>query len=251
MGNRIIIAFVIISGLFALSSSRAENELTLEAAIGVASEEKPFTSDWSGSVGPGGLLAREFAFKATYHENQYLYSLSFGFFDDYDEARTWLFSPLDLGGPPVSIRKVNYIRPTVKLSVDFIKLEMGVVFFRSDIDSFDYVFNESIFPNDRKSRPVFEFGFGEDNLHLYIGFLNSFPVASTGVFEMGIIGRNKGIYDHKVFMAGTDYQEIAVGYRGEFRIYKKIAVTPGFSLGGKHGDNVYMMTIGIKSLLDL
>ena len=130
MGNRIIIAFVIISGLFALSSSRAENELTLEAAIGVASEEKPFTSDWSGSVGPGGLLAREFAFKATYHENQYLnYSLSFGFFDDYDEARTWLFSPLDLGGPPVSIRKVNYIRPTVKLSVDFIKLEMGSCFF--------------------------------------------------------------------------------------------------------------------------
>jgi hypothetical protein len=236
----------------ATSTSRAENELTLEAAMGLASEKKPFTSDWSGYVGEGGLLVRELAFKATYHDNSYFsYSITFGFLDDYDKARTWAFSASNLGGQPVSIRKVSYVRPTVKIAVDLIKVEMGVVFFKSVIDSFEYIFKESVFPIDRKSRPSFELGFGQKNFFLYFGFLNSLPISTTGIIEMGIKGMIHDIYEHKIFTSMTDYQDFSLGYRGEFRVYKNIAITPGFSIGGRDRENVYMMTIGIKSLIDL
>jgi hypothetical protein len=228
----VIVINIMIFVVFATSTSRAENELTLEAAMGLASEKKPFTSDWSGYVGEGG-------------------SITFGFLDDYDKARTWAFSASNLGGQPVSIRKVSYVRPTVKIAVDLIKVEMGVVFFKSVIDSFEYIFKESVFPIDRKSRPSFELGFGQKNFFLYFGFLNSLPISTTGIIEMGIKGMIHDIYEHKIFTSMTDYQDFSLGYRGEFRVYKNIAITPGFSIGGRDRENVYMMTIGIKSLIDL
>jgi hypothetical protein len=66
-----------------------------------------------------------------------------------------------------------------------------------------------------------------------------------------IYGRVHDIYEHKLFTSMTDYQDFSLGYRGEFRVYKKVAITPGFSLGRKRRHDVYMMSIGIKSLVYL
>lgn len=252
MGSHIIIAITIITVLFPLSSSRAENELTLEAAMGMASEAKPFTSDWSGSVGPEGLMVKEFAFKAKYQFNfPFSVSSTIGFLKDYDYPTFWIEIPPTFIERPFSRRDVTYFRPTVQSSFQWIKLEIGALFYWIDVDTLSYVFRDDVFDPGRKPRPVFGIEFGERDFFVYGSFLNSFPFVAGGVYEMGLVKKISGIYEHKVFGSMSEYQNIALGYRGEFRVHKNMAITSGFSWGRQNLDNVYMMTVGVKSPIDL
>jgi hypothetical protein len=254
MGARFIISFLILTGFAPLSASRAENELILEAAAGIASENKPFTSDWRGSLGSGGLLMREFAFKMTYN---YSYALGFsstlGYISDWEKPRyVFYFDRPDLWERIEIRRRILYFRPDIQLSFGQIGLDLGILIYRENVDSLKAITEFSVFEQAHGILPVFGIKLGEPKGFIYVNFANSFPLVSGGgLIEMGVAGRCHKAYEQKLFFAMSGYQDMAIGYRGEFRIYKKTAISPGFSLGGKDRDNVYMLTLGIKSLVDM
>ena len=253
MKKSVIIA-ILISGLFGYSSSWAENELTLEAAMGLASQEKSFAPDWPGYVGDDGLLYREFAARIQYRYNPLLtLSSTLGFLNDWKKPRDILyFDRPDLWYPLMAKRKFVYIRPAMRLSAEWLRVDLGLLLLIENADSLRNKTEFYIYNEEKSVFPVLGIELGEDNGFLYAGLANSFPMISGGgIIEIGLGGRFRGIYQHKFFAAASGYQDMSLGYRGEFRVYKKMAITPGFSLGGRDRDNVYMMTIGIKSLIDL
>jgi hypothetical protein len=254
MSDRLIFTIIMIIGLSAFSSSWAENELTLEAAMGAASGNIPFTSEWSGSVGEDGLIYREFASKIGYRYNSWLnLSSTIGVFSDWKKPRYILyFDRPDLWENLESKRKIWYLRPTANLSGEWFKFELGASLLIKEADSLENKAEYDIFNEGKSLYPVLGMEFGESNTFIYAGYSNSFPLISGGgVFEIGMGGRFRGIYEHKVFAAASGYQMISIGYRGEYRIYNDIAITPGISYGGKVNENVYTFSIGVKSLVEL
>jgi hypothetical protein len=254
MYRLVIIANILFFVVSSTSSSRAENELTLEAAMGLASEEKPFTSDWSGYVGEGGLLYREFAMKMAYRYSSLLtLSSTLGVWNDWEKPRYILyFDRPDLWSYLQAKREFFYFRPTMRLSAEWIRLDLGLILLMENADSLKNKTEFHKFEREKDVCPVLGIELGEDNGYIYAGLANSFPLISGGgIIEIGLGGRYRGIYEHKFFTAASGYQDVSIGYRGEFRVYKNIAITPGFSLGGRDRENVYMITFGIKSLIDL
>lgn len=249
-----IVAFMIIIliCLSAISSSRAEEYVTLEAATGIASTNLPFSSEWSGSVEENGLLAKEFAFRANYKFNT-IFSISstFGHLNYWYEENIGLISPF--GGWPNGSgnRKALYFRPTLTLSSETGRLNLGILLYRNERginpDENDYF----PFEEDHRLKPVIGIELGDQGVYLYGRLLSSFPLISGGgIYEFGMGGRSKGLYEHKFFVSFSPIQGGVIGYRGEFRIYNQIAITPGFSIGGKNRDKIYMITLGIKAILD-
>jgi hypothetical protein len=250
----VIVINIMIFVVSATSTSRAENEFTLEAAIGLALQEKSFAPDWPGYVGDDGLICREFAARIQYRYNSLLtLSSTFGFFNDWKKPRDILyFDRPDLWYPLMAKRKFIYLRPTMRLAAEWLRLDLGLLLLIENADSLRNKTEFYIFDGEKSVFPVLGIELGEDNGFLYAGLANSFPMVSGGgIIEMGLGGRYKGIYEHKFFTAASGYQDISLGYRGEFRVYKNIAITPGFSIGGRDRENVYMITLGIKSLMDL
>jgi hypothetical protein len=228
--------------------------LTLEAAVGLALQDNSFTPDWPGYVGDGGLIYREFAARMGYRHNGWLeISSTFGTLRDWEKTGDVQYmKPPDTWGSSNTIRKYAYSRPTVRLSLESFRLDLGAVLLietrhvhNRAIDFHKSTVRKSVFP-------AFGVELGESDGYLYAGFLNSFPLVSGGgAIEFGIAGKSRGIYEHKAFFAMGGYQALAIGYRGEFRVYRNTAIAPGFSLGGSGRDNIYVITFGIKSLIDL
>ncbi len=250
------IIILVIFNLSALSAFGAEGNLILETASGLSSESLPFSSGWNGSIGPGHLQAREFAFKATYIYNSHLSASStIGF------LKYWYEGGIDFFYQPYwypssrGTRETRYFRPTITLSSNRGRFDLGILVYKLNrnkkyvyaADNYYYPLNEV-----QRVKPVIGMELGDQRLYVYLRFLNSFPLVSGGgVYEFGIAGRSKSIYEHKFYITVSEFQGGAIGYRGEFRVYKKIAITPGFSVGGRDRDKSYMMTLGLKSLIDL
>jgi hypothetical protein len=148
-------------------------------------------------------------------------------------------------------RKFIYFRPTMRLSAEWFRLDLGLILLIEGADSLRNKTEFFLFDDEKDIYPALGAELGDDDFYLFAGYMNSFPVISNGIIEMGMGVRSHGIYEHKIFTTTSGYQDISLGYRGEFRIYKNIAITPGFSIGGRDRENVYMITFGIKSLLDL
>lgn len=226
--------------------------MILEAATGVLSKAKPFSSDWNGSVGRDGLLMREFAFKATYIYNSHLsISSTIGQLNYWYENRISFFPEPDWGWGGSKNRKVLYMRPIMQFSADFGRLDLGALIYNEDPEhQLDY-FSDNSSNRDRRFWPVIGIELGEQDIFVYGRWLDSFPLLTGGgEFEMGFLIRPKKLYEHRVFVGFSGFQEIALGYRGEFPVYKQFAITPGFSIGEERRDKVYMLTFGIKTIID-
>jgi len=151
-------------------------------------------------------------------------------------------------------RKALYFRQTITLSSELGRVDLGILLYREEESP--HLINGNYYTSDQERRllPVLGVELGEPGVYVYGRFLNSFPLfTGGGAYEIGISGRSREIYEHKFYVAvsasrGTGMGTI--GYRGEFRIYKKLAITPGFSVGGNDRDNVYSFTFGIKTILD-
>lgn len=254
MNARVIIPLLMITIIIPAIALRAENELILEAATGVSSENKPLTSDWNGSLGSDGLLMREFAFRMTYNYTHNIdFSSTLGYLSDWEKPRYVFYSDRpDIWANLETKRKILYFRPDMRLSSDQITLDVGLLFSGNIVESLETKTEFSVFDHLNWILPTIGIQLGDSKVYMYANFAGSFPLISGGgLLEIGMGGRYHGLYEHKIYFAVTGYQQVALGYRGEFRIYKKTAITPGFSIGGNDRDDVYMMTIGIKSMVDL
>lgn len=259
MFKRLFFPIFIIVNIVNIMPARAANEWILEAATGVASEALPFSSDWEGSIGSGGLQAREFAFRASFIYNSHLSaSATFGHIYFWYEDENVHYSPPPPGYPYPYIyrdgkRKALYFRPTITLSSERGRLDLGIILYKEE--RFSSATNQySSYDDDHGPFPVMGIELGDPGLYVYGRLANSFPLfTGGGAFEFGMGGRSGGIYEHKLYIgvSGSSGAGIAmIGYRGEFRVYKQVAIAPGFAIGGNDRDNLYIFTFGIKTILD-
>jgi len=239
--------------LFGYAESRAEKELILEAATGLASEKLPFSPDWSGSIGSGGLLAREFALRTSYIFNSNLsVSTTIGHTYYRHEENIGYAPPVDRGWDRSEKKKVLYIRPTLRLSSKVGGIDLGAILLREEsgiqLDGFEDISSSY----DHYLVPVIGVDLGEEGKMIYGRFLDAFPLmAGGGLIEIGLSLRYREYYEHKFFYGISGFQHSSLGYRGEFPVYKSTAITAGFSIGSRDRDNVYMMTLGIKTIFNL
>jgi len=252
MKKVVIVTITLSCALFGYAESLAEKELILEAATGLASEKLPFSPDWSGSVGSGGLLAREFALRTSYIFNSNIsVSTTMGHTYYWHEENIGYAPPVDWGWDRSETRKVLYIRPTLRLSSKVGGIDLGAILFRerSDIQFDDFEDYSSTY--DNYLIPVIGLDLGEEGKMIYGHLLDAFPLmAGGGLIEIGFSLRSREYYEHKFFWGASGFQGSALGYRGEFPVYKSTAVTVGFSIGSRDRDNVYMMTLGIKTIIN-
>ena len=236
MKIRLIIPIIAFCAAFVSSDLQADDELVLEAAMGVASYNKPFTSDWRGSLGSDGLLMREFAFRTTYNYTHGIgFSSAIGYLSDWDKPRyIFYFDRPDLWERLEIRRRIVYLEPEVRLTYGQFNFNFGALIYSVNTDSLREITENTIFNQSGGLLPAFGLKIGEPEAYLYVNFDNSFPLISGGgVVEFGIGGQYREIYEQKLYFSTSGYQDLGVGYRGEFRIYKKTAITPGFSLGGR------------------
>ena len=246
-----IATIILIYVLFGYTVLSADNELTLEAATGMAWQKEPLPNDWPGYVGDGGLIYREFAIRMAYQYDSLLtLSSTIGLLNDWKKPRDILyFDRPDLWYSLMANREMAYLRPTIRLSADWMKLDLGFMVLIERADSLRGKTEFYLFDEKKNIFPALGIELGDDHFYLYGGYINSFPVISGGgIAEMGMGVRSRGIYEHKIYTAISGYQDMSLGYKGEFRIYKNTAISPGFSFGAGDRENVYMMTIGIKTI---
>jgi hypothetical protein len=242
MGKRVFVSIILIFVISSSSISRADNELTLEAAMGLASEKLPFSPDWSGSVGSRGLLAREFAFKTSYIINSNLsVSSTFGHMYYWHEENIGYAPPIDWGWDRSEKRKVLYIRPALRLSSKVGAIDLGAIILREEtgiqLDSYE----DHSSSYDHYLVPVIGLDLGDEGKMIYGHLLDAFPLmAGGGLIEIGISLRSREYYEHKFFYGISGFQQASLGYRGEFPVYKSTAITAGFSIGSRDRENVYM-----------
>lgn len=243
--------------LLSVSEGWAGNLIILEAASGVGSPVSPFSSKWEGAVRSGGLYYREFAVKGTYALSPVVsVRVSTGWLKDYSVSRFWLDGPPppeppDFWGPQKSIREVFYFIPSIKVSLYELRLDIGTIVYREEIDGAWYRSDDYPFNGSHRLKPSIGVELGETGIYIFGGLSNSFPLISGGgILELGIGGRSRGIYEHKVSCNISSYYHIGLGYRGEFRVFRQTALSIGFLVGGKNDDNVYVANIGIKTVID-
>jgi hypothetical protein len=252
MDNRIISAIMALFCFSAFSSSQSGEKLIFEAAVGVASRNTPFTSDWSGCVGEGGLLLREFAFRITYDHNSHIgISSTIGHLNYWYEENIDLMPPFGGWSNGSGARKALYFRPTLILSSELGRLDIGILLYRNERGIHTDENHYFPFDGDHRFKPAIGIELGDQDIFVYGRFLNSYPLISGGgVYEIGMAGRSEGLYEHKFYIAVSENQGGGLGYRGEFRVYNKIAITPGLLIGGDDDGTIYMISFGIKAILD-
>ncbi len=225
--------------------------MSVKAASGIASENLPLTADWTGKVRPGGLLAQEYSFKIMYDaRDNFSFSLTAGYLRDFHTRDFRIVFPINTYAFQVVQGGITYGRPTVRLGKEWVKLEIGAFLYAYDSDNSDYIFRDDIFGQDEDPCPVLGIEFGERDYFVFGEYMNSFPFMFAGAYEMGFIKRINETYEHIISGSIAGYQDFALGYRGEFRIYGNIAIIPGFSWGLRDQDSAYTLTLGVKTVFN-
>lgn len=235
------------ASLIPMSFSRAEKELILEAATGVASGKLPFGPGWSGSVSSDGLLGREFAFRTTYNCNSFLsISTAIGRLSYWYEDNVGYAPPPGWGWDRSEKRNALYIRPAVRLYSGSGSIDLGGILYREDAEF--RVDGNGSYSSSYGSHflPVIGVELGEEGKFIYGRFLDAFPlITGGGIIEFGFAVRSRRFYEHRFFLGIP----ASLGYGGEFRVYKSTAITAGFSLAGGDRENFYILTVGVKTIL--
>jgi hypothetical protein len=248
----------IIAIIFAIVSSAFAHQITFEAATGVGSLHMPFSSKWEGRVTDGGLFFKEYAIRGSYKIDENLSIASaIGWISERHEiigdvifATYAPYPPLpewDLPSPPN--REITYLIPSIRYEHRIIRAELGAVLYDSHPWDIRY---EDHYPFNGNHKLKFSGGleFGENRIYILFRLLDSFPLYSGGgLIEAGLGGRKTGVYEHKVYLAGQPFDAVALGYRGEIRIYKNTAISLGLGIGGNDRDNIYTFSLGIKTLI--
>ena len=235
--------------LLLVSAGRAGDGLIIEAAGGVGSPVSPFSSKWKGAVRSGGLYFKEFAVRGKYVLTPVIsVGASLGWLKDYSVSPIWPFPPPELWGPQKSIREVFYFIPSIKVSLYELRLDVGAIVYREEIDGAWYVSDKYPFNGSHRLKPSIGVELGEPGVYIFGRFSNSFPLISGGgIIELGIGGKVKEIYEHKGYVGISSYHDIGLGYRGEIRIYKETAFSVGAAVGRTDAKNIYTLTFGIKT----
>lgn len=253
MGKTICIALSL-----ALSSSVAlAGDLTLEAATGLGSPYSPFSSKWNGSVGSNGLLFKEYAIRGGYQVRDWFsVSSTFGWLENSDANAKHHINLVD--SPPMPpygyvysqpLQKVVYFIPTMTLSFETIRLDFGTVIYSESQTKGAYQEFGYPFDGGHRFRPVMGFELGESNGYLFMRFLDTFPLYSGGIAEAGIGYKIGGIYEQKAYLIGPPFDAVGIGYQGEFRVYRKTALSIGFLVGGTDTHNIFLMSFGVKTII--
>jgi hypothetical protein len=253
MGKTICIALIL-----ALSSSMAlAGEITLEAAAGLGSPHTPFSSKWKSSVGSDGLLFKEYAIRGGYQLRDWLsISGSIGRLENSNaKEKNYVlpdqgnpFPPYDYQYTP-PLQKVTYFIPAIALSFETIRLNFGTVIYGESRAGGGYHEFGYPFDGEHRFKPVMGVELGEPGGYLFAHFLDAFPLYSGGLAEVGIGGKIGGIYEQKAFLISPPFDALGLGYRGEFRVYHRTAVSVGLSFGGSDTDNVFLMSFGLKTII--
>jgi hypothetical protein len=252
MGKGIRVALILI---ISWTTSFA-SDFVFEAATGLGSPYSPFSSKWNGSVGSSGLLFKEYAFRGSYQlHNRIMIAGSIGWLKNGKVKDRIIFSPDVPPIPPFgynrmeALQEVTYFVPSILLTLEAVRLDLGSIIYsesRSDDNAQEFGYP---FDGGHKFRPVMGLEFGEQSGFLFFRFLDTFPLYAGGVSEVGIGGRVGGIYEHKGYLFFTPFDGIGLGYRGEFRIYRRTAISVGASFGGNETDNVFLLSLGLKTII--
>jgi hypothetical protein len=99
-------------------------------------------------------------------------------------------------------------------------------------------------------KPALGVELGDEGIYIFVKANDLFPLYSGGgLTQLGIGGRFLGFYEHKAFITGGPFQDVGLGYRGEFRVRGNSAVSLGFAVGGTDHGSVYSFTVGVKTVL--
>jgi hypothetical protein len=228
----------------------ASNELIVEYATGIASEHMPLSSRWGGPVLEDGSYYKEHAVRASYGFNEHVgVSLMSGWLDKWNFRDRYFMPSPPYGGYPPDTRRQNqqvyYFVPAIRMAASLIQLNIGGIFYNSEIEN--RVFMEYPFDGGHRLRPSFMAALGDENVYLYVSYLGSLPLYAGGGAEAGILGKVGGYYEQKAYFGGGQYGP-GIGYRGEFKATRNVALAVGFSLGHSDdaSDNVYTITAGVK-----
>ena len=239
----------------------AGSKYIIEAATGFGSKYFPFSSEWKYSVDDYGSQYNEYAIKGTYLYRKALStSLTVGWLEDknyisYGVTPDSIPSPAFVGWHK-KIRKVYYIVPSATLSTSSFRIDVGAIIFKTYIEDNLYAADRYDYPFDGNSgiRPAGGLELGARDAYVFGRFFNSFPLYSGGGgIEIGIGGRSKKGYEHKLYYSMAPHLS-GLGYRGEVRIRNNTGIMFGLSLGSKYFDfrrsqSAASMLLGVKTSL--
>jgi len=227
--------------------------LTIELAVGVSSRHSPLSHKWCGRVGESGLYFRERALRIGYSPDSKLsFSVAAGLLDRWDMIESYFIETDPYGiifTRQDNRNRVYYFAPALEFSALFLNLELGAILYDTNQEHPEQLDR----PFDKRSGavPTIKIGLGEENIHFYAGYLSSFPLYTGGELEIGIEGLTADAYEHRIYVGQSYYEDISVGYRGEFGFYRQTAISLGIRLGGVDNGDVYTLSLGLKTKLPL
>ncbi len=225
-------------------------DIVLEFAGGFGSQYIPFNSKWNGSVSHDGLYHKEFAFSGSYQARDWLVlSGTIGWVRERDNEHVYFIPEFPPFGPATFHQDVTYFRPTIRFTHEVFRADLGTIIYSSAQDNGHHHAFDHPFDGSHLFKPTMGIEFGENSTYVFIRYLDSFPLYSAGLMAVGLGGRIAGLYEQQVAVIGGPYDINGIGYRGEFRVYSKTAVSVGLSLAGFGNDVIYVMSLGLKTIL--
>ncbi|MCP4582717.1 MAG: hypothetical protein GY839_13990 [candidate division Zixibacteria bacterium] len=223
---------ILILVLLTTVSGNADNNFTIESAVGIPSDE-----------------CYEFALKGEYSLNPFIsFSLMSGFVED-------KYRYIPVSGDVINVEwrfseetgRVNYILPSVKFSARIFRIDLGGIFFTRSSDSLKL---SNPFDREKRIQPAYGIELGESDFYAFYRSLVSLPLYKCGgPFEIGVGMVVSGGNEHKVYYSQMNESYSSLGYKGEIGIYKSTALILGFTIGGRKKDNFYSMITGFKTAL--
>jgi hypothetical protein len=227
----------------------------MEFAAGVSSAYSPFSSRWTGAVREGGLYFKEYAFRATYRQSKHLaISAMVGFLDKWNEQGEYFFAPEFGGWSSSGESEVSYFAPSFELTAPIFRIQTGAILYRCRAVGSDGAgrrYLDDPFDKESGILPSLKLGLGEPFVYIYAAMASAFPLYAGSVYEIGIEAAAGGYYEQKFYIGAGEYESIALGYRGEFKISGNTSFSCGIRLGGSGNDNVYTFSLGLKRRMSI
>ena len=172
-----------------------------------------------------------------------------GWVRERENVNVYYFPEFPPFGPAAYSQDVTYFRPSIRFTHEVIRADLGAIIYSSKQgNGHDHTFDHP-FDGSHLFKPTMGIELGENSTYVFIRYLDSFPLYSAGLMAVGLGGRIAGLYEQQVSVIGGPYDINGIGYRGEFRVYGRTAVSVGLSLAGFGNDVIYVMSFGLKTIL--